>query len=101
MRVALYTSGNNHVWPARANRNENDPAYPPFGQRFRLKASFNISGYSLHAKTILEAWKKYGFMLVDNSKDPNAWLISADTDPRWEDGGALFNEMMTVHGSAL
>ena len=99
MRVAMYTSGNNHVWPARANGNENDPSYPPFGQRFRLKASFDTSGYSPHAKTILEAWKKYGFMLADNSQDPRAWIISADTDPRWEDEYPLYNEMSTVHGS--
>jgi len=99
MIVYLYTSGDKHIWPARANGNENDPSYPPMGQRFRLKASFDTSGYSPHAKTILEAWKKYGFMLGDNSKDPRAWLIPADTDPRWGDGQALYHEMMTVHGS--
>ncbi len=99
MRVAMYTSGNNHVWPARADGNENNPSYPPLGQRFRLKASFNTEGYSPHAKTILEAWKKYGFMLADNSKDPRAWIIAADTDPRWEDRYALYTEIMTVHAS--
>jgi PKD repeat protein len=99
MIVYMYTSGNSHTWPARANGNENDPSYPPMGQRFRLKASFDTSGYSPHAKTILEAWKKYGFMLGDNSKDPRAWLIPADNDPRWGDGQALYNEMMKVHGS--
>jgi hypothetical protein len=99
MRVAMYTSGDKHTWPARADGNENDPSYPPFGQRFRLKASFNTAGYSPHAKTILEAWKKYGFMLADNSLDPRAWIIAADTDPRWEDSSALFDELLTVHGS--
>jgi hypothetical protein len=95
----MYTSGADYVWPARSGGNENDPSYPPMGQRFRLKASFNTEGYSPHAKTILEAWKKYGFMLGDNSKDPRAWLIPADNDPRWGDGEALYHEMMTVHGS--
>ena len=99
MRVAMYTSGNNHVWPARANGVMNDPSYPPLGQRFRLKASFDTSGYSPHVKTILEAWKKYGFMLADNSKDPRAWIISADADPRWIDEYAHSLELTTVHGS--
>jgi hypothetical protein len=99
MRVAMPTSGNNHVWPARADGVQNSVLYPPLGQRFRLKASFNTTGYSPHAKTILEAWKKYGFMLADNTGEANAWVIAADSDPRWSDGYALFNEMITVHGS--
>ena len=104
MRVAMYTSGNKHVWPARADGVQNSSAYPPLGQRFRLKASFNTAGYSPHAKTILEAWKKYGFILADQTGEAGAWVISADADPRWIDlfGGdeyALFNEMKTVHGS--
>jgi len=99
MRVAMYTSGAKHVWPARADGEENDTSYPPMGQRFRLKASFDTSGYSPKAKVILEAWKKYGFMLADNSKDPRAWLISADTDPRWGNEYALNTEMKTVQGS--
>ena len=103
MRVAMYTSGNKHVWPARADGVQNSASYPPLGQRFRLKASFNTAGYSPHAKTILEAWKKYGFMLASNTGEANAWVIAADSDPRWltlgGDKWALFNEMMTVHGS--
>jgi hypothetical protein len=99
MRVAMYTSGNKHVWPARADGVQNSESYPPLGQRFRLKASFNTAGYSPHAKTILEAWKKYGFMLADNSKEPQAWIIAADSDPGWSDEYALYNEMKTVHGS--
>jgi hypothetical protein len=99
MRVAMYTSGAKHVWPARSDGEENDPSYPPMGQRFRLKASFDTSGYSPKTKVILEALKRYGFMLADNSKDPRAWLISADTDPRWENEYTLNSEMKTVHGS--
>ncbi len=99
MRVAMYTSGNKHVWQARADGTMNDPSYPPLGQRFRLKASFDTSGFSPHAKTILEAWKKYGFMLADNSLDSKAWIIAADRDPRWEDGYSLYSEMLKVHAS--
>jgi hypothetical protein len=102
MRVAMYTSGAAHTWPARADGNEADPSFPPFGQRFRLKGSFDTTGFSTSAKVILDAWKAYGLMLADNSLDPRAWIIAADTDARWLDlfGGdeyALFNEMQNVH----
>ena len=103
MLLWLYNTRDTHVWPARANGNWNNPSYPPFGQRFRLKASFDTTGYSPVAKTILEGLKKYGAMVSDNSGDTQAWVISADADPRWKDDGSdgqnLFNEMKNVHGS--
>jgi hypothetical protein len=100
MIVHMYTSGEAHVWPARADGVENNGAYPPLGQRFRLKASFDTSGYSPHAKTVLEAWKKYGVMLADQNLDTRAWTIAADTDTRWrKEYPSLWNEMATVHGS--
>ncbi len=37
-----------YKWPARHFASSvTDPAYPPMGQRFRLKSSFNTSGVSL------------------------------------------------------
>ena len=55
------------VWPARhrASRS-NDPGLPPMGQRFRLRRSFDISGFSPEARVILTALKEYGMMLADN-----------------------------------
>ena len=47
--------------------------YPPMGQRFRLKASFDISGFSPAAQVILQALKKYGMILADNG---SSWYIS-------------------------
>jgi hypothetical protein len=100
MIVHMYTSGEAHIWPARADGVENNAVYPPLGQRFRLKTSFDTSGYSPHARTILEAWKKYGFMLADQNLDTRAWTIVADTDTRWaKEYPSLWNEMATVHGS--
>ena len=95
MLVHMYTSGKAHVWPARANGVQNNAAYPPLGQRFRLKASFDTSGYSPHEKTILEAWKKYGFMLSDQNYDTQAWYVVAAADPRWDIDGSSFKN---VHG---
>jgi PKD repeat protein len=50
------------------------------GQRFRLKASFNISGYPFQARVILEGLKKYGMILSDNG---GAWFITGTPDDHW------------------
>ena len=71
-----------YVWPARHYASSiTDPAYPPMGQRFRLKASFDTSGYPPQAKIVLNALKKYGMMLADNG---GALYLSGVPDERWD-----------------
>ena len=53
---------------------------PPMGMRMRLKASFDISGFSQTNQVILTAMKKYGLILADNG---SAIYISGAPDPRW------------------
>jgi hypothetical protein len=44
------------IWPARHYASSiTDPSYPPMGQRFRLKAGYDTSGYPPQARIILEA----------------------------------------------
>jgi hypothetical protein len=70
------------IWPARHFASSvTDPAYPPMGQRFRLKSSFNTSGYPLQARIVLEALKKYGMILSDNGAP---WYITGVPDERWD-----------------
>ncbi len=70
------------VWPARHYASSLTGAqYPPMGARFRLRASFDISGYSAANQVILRALKKYGMMLADNG---SAWYISGAPDSRWD-----------------
>jgi hypothetical protein len=52
------------------------------GARFRLRAGFEISGYSATNQVILKAMKKYGIMLADNG---SAWFISGAPNPNWND----------------
>ena len=71
------------VWPARHYASSlTGSQYPRMGERFRLKASFNISSYPADVQVILRAMKKYGIMLADNG---SAWYISGKPDPRWND----------------
>jgi hypothetical protein len=70
-----------YVWPARHYAsNLTDPKYPAMGQRFRLRASFNVSTYSPDVQVILRAMQKYGMIVADNG---SAWYISGAPDPRW------------------
>ena len=59
-----------------------DPNVPPMGMRVRLKASFDISGFSATNQAILTALKTYGMFVADNGSD---WFISGAPDPRWND----------------
>ena len=52
------------------------------GMRVRLKASFNISGFSPAMQVILRAMKKYGMIVADNGSN---WYFSGAPDPRWND----------------
>ncbi len=71
------------VWPARHHASSlTGTQYPRMGERFRLKASFNISSYPSDVQVILRAMKKYGIILADNG---SAWYISGKPDPRWND----------------
>jgi uncharacterized protein YneR len=70
-----------YIWPARHYASSiTDQTYPPMGQRFRLKSSFNTSGYSYQALIVLEALKKYGMILSDNGAP---WYITGAPDEQW------------------
>ncbi len=72
-----------YVWPARHYASSlTGTQYPRMGERFRLKASFDISSYPADVQVILRAMKKYGIMLADNG---SAWYISGKPDARWND----------------
>ena len=70
-----------YVWPARHYASSiMNPAYPPMGQRFRLRASIDSSSYPADAQVILRSLQKYGMILADNG---SAWYISGAPDDRW------------------
>lgn len=84
-----------YVWPARHYASKlTDPKYPPMGQRFRLRASFDLSGFSADAQVILRALQKYGMFVADNG---SAWYISGAPDPRWNNSN--LSTLRSVLGS--
>lgn len=72
----------------------NDPARPPMGLRVRLKASYDISGFSASNQVILRALQRYGMFVADNGGN---WFISGAPDPRWDDDD--LHELGRVKGS--
>ena len=88
IRVTVPHTQNTYIWPARAQAGVANTGYPPMGQRFRLKASFDISGFSPTNQIILKAMKKYGMILADNGwdKDNRKWWIYGVRDDRWNTG---------------
>ena len=83
-----------YIWPARHFASHfNDADLPPMGARFRLKNSYDISGFSPDAQVILTALKEYGMILSDNG---GAWFLTGVTDSRWS--RALVRELMKVTG---
>jgi hypothetical protein len=95
VRVTAPQTRKEYVWPARHYAsNLTGARYPPMGQRFRLKADCDISGFSLEVQVILRALKKYGMILADNGAP---WFISGVPDERWDND--VLHELRQVHGS--
>jgi hypothetical protein len=70
-----------HVWPARHDASSlTDASYPPMGKRFRLKAGFDVSSYSVTNQVILRAMKKYGLILADNG---SPWYFQGVPSENW------------------
>lgn len=71
------------VWPARHHASSlTGSQYPPMGQRFRLRADFDLTGFPPEVQVILTALKKYGMILADNG---SAIFISGVPNPGWSD----------------
>jgi len=86
-----------YIWPARHKASSNnDPNLPPMGQRFRLKATYNVGAFSPQTRVILVALQRYGMILADNGSD---WYISGVPDDRWNND--LLRELGQVKGSDL
>src|SRR5438876_2605219 len=85
-----------HIWPARHDAGTCNPQYPPMGARFRLKASFSLTGFSAKAKVILTAMKQYGFILADNGSN---WYFQGTEDSRWKN--KLLDELKSIPASAF
>ncbi len=97
IRFTVSTSQKAYVWPARHFASSNtSPNVPPMGQRFRLKANFDISGYDPEIQVIMTAFKEYGIIVADNGAD---WMVSGAPDERWDND--MLRQLRDIPGSAF
>jgi hypothetical protein len=80
LRFTVGCTRRSYVWPARHQAGVAVPSCPPMGARFRLKGGYDMSGYSLRARIVLRAMKRYGVVVADNGSD---WYFQGAVDPGW------------------
>jgi hypothetical protein len=90
IRFTAQVTRTRYIWPARHEAGHSDnPALPPMGARFRLKAGFNVAGYCRNStpycedvKAVLIEMKHYGLILADNGSN---WYFGGTAYPQWPD----------------
>lgn len=96
IRFTASRTQNGWIHPATHHAGSNDATRPPMGLRVRLKADYDLSGYTGQSRVILEAMKKYGLILADNGSN---WFFTGAADARWDDDD--LSQMKAVPGSAF
>ena len=97
IRFTTNVTDRSHVWPARHDAGSvSDPAYPPMGAWFRLRASFPLSGYRGDTRTVLRAMQRHGMVLADNG---SPWYFQGARSARWPSG--LLDELKSIPSSAF
>ena len=95
IRFTAPQTRNTYIWPARHEASDLTATnFPPMGQRFRLKANFDISGFAQPVQVILRALQKYGMILADNG---SSWYLSGAPDNRWDND--VLHQIAQLQGS--
>ncbi len=81
MRQGVYVHPASHA----ASPSSKDANAPPYGVRFRLKASFDASSYNAGEKVIIAAMKRYGMLLSDGGTIPLTFADDRTTTAKWSD----------------
>ncbi len=87
MRFTVRRTRRAYVLPATHWASQSrDAVHPRMGERFRLRASFDVAGFPPHVQAILKGLKKHGMFVADNGSD---WWMSIAPDRRLEGLEAL------------
>ena len=97
LRFTVNTTSRHYIHPATHQAGStNSLDVPPMGARFRLKTTYDISGFTGMSRTVVEGLRRHGLILADNGSD---WFISGDNDTRWDDDD--LNQLKAIPGSAF
>jgi hypothetical protein len=94
LRFTVRKSRRAYVAPATHYASPHKEAsLPRMGERFRLRADFDVSKFSKPVQTVLRALQKHGMFVADNGIE---WAISIAPDPRI---GPMHEELRKVKGA--
>jgi hypothetical protein len=97
LRFTVSKTQKAYVHPATHYASSNtDPNAPPMGLRLRLKASYDLSGFTGASLAVMTALKKYGMIVADNGSN---WYISGASNPGFDDDE--LGQLKAVPGSAF
>lgn len=92
IRFTVARTSRRYLWPARHQAGAtDDPDVPPMGARFRLRGSFDISGFRADTRVVLRAMKRYGLILADNGSD---WYFGGTSEEGWNND--MLDELKTI-----
>lgn len=108
IRLTVRTSRRSYLYPATHQAGSTTSLdAPAMGERFRLKASFDITPYPASVQVILRALKTYGFIVADNGSN---WYFSGAPHSQWKDEelnllkrlkGSDFEAVLTVDAQGI
>ena len=97
LRFTVARTQRAYIFPARHYASTHtDPALPPMGLRFRMKASYDCSTYTTEVKVLCRAMKRYGLVVADNGSN---WYVSGAPDSRWSDDN--LRDLKRIAGDAF
>jgi hypothetical protein len=79
MKQGVYVHPGSHA----GSPSSTDPNAPPYGVRFRLKASFDETPFGAGERVILQAMKKYGMLLSDGGTVALTFADDRTTAAKW------------------
>jgi hypothetical protein len=97
LRVTVNDTRRAFIYPARHFASSlTDPDLPAMGQRLRLKAGFDISGFPRQSRIVLTALKRYGMIVADNG---SSWYVIGAPSRGWDNDD--LHSVNGVPGSAF
>jgi hypothetical protein len=93
-RMTVSSTRDAWIHPAVHCAGDGSANAPAMGQRLRLKAGYDIGGFSGDARAIAVALKRYGVIIADNGSN---WYISGTSDRRWNDEN--LNQLKGIPGN--
>lgn len=97
IRVTVESTQDAWIHPAsHCAGDTSSPDAPPMGLRLRLRAGYDLGGFTGPARAIAEAMKRYGLIVADNGSN---WYFSGSSDRRWPDRN--LDQLKSIPGAAF